>query len=490
MAFIFMTYKHLHTLLADSPSLRLLRAKNAPLILSFLFYAFKDPNRLTISSYELTDALADYLEFLRQPEESGEAVDDVVARARQYLDAWCSDEQNVLRKYTDDKGVDVHELTPHAEKAIQWVQELEEKEFVGTESMFLDIFRRVRDLVENSMDDPAYKLAALQKQRAEIDAQIREIEASGVVKAFNDTQVKERFYEINRSAKQLLADFRQVEQNFRDLVRAIYEKHAEKESKKGAILGYVLDETETLQKSDQGRSFYTFWQVLMDHARREELDRAIEHLYQLLEERQLEASDNFLSNIKIYLLDAGKKVIDSNHLLVEKLNRILAGQSNQNRKRAIELIGDIKKYALKTLNAPPQMEEFLEIDGSPCIQLLMERPLNEDEPQEAEFLFHPSEIGNDDLEDVDFHRLLSQFDINKEALLHRISDRLSREPRVSLREILDEHPLEDGLAELMTYFSIASQSPSHVINDEQYENIPLSKEGRRVVRVPQIIFTR
>ena len=32
------------------------------------------------------------------------------------------------------------------------------------------------------------------------------IAASGVVKAFNDTQVKERFYEINRSAKQLLAD--------------------------------------------------------------------------------------------------------------------------------------------------------------------------------------------------------------------------------------------------------------------------------------------
>ena len=91
---------------------------------------------------------------------------------------------------------------------------------------------------------------------------------------------------------------------------------------------------------------------------------------------------------------------------------------------------------------------------------------------------------------VDFHRLLSQFEINKEALLHRISERLSRKPRVSLREILDEHPLEDGLAELMTYFSIASQSPSHLINDEQYEFIPLSKDGTRAVRVPQIIFTR
>ena len=311
-----------------------------------------------------------------------------------------------------------------------------------------------------------------------------------MVKAFNDTQVKERFYEINRSAKQLLADFRQVEQNFRDLVRKIYEKHADKESKKGEILGYVMDETDALQQSDQGRSFYTFWQVLMDRARREEFERAVEQLYHVLEYRQLDGSDGFLGNIKIYLLDAGKKVLDSNHLLVEKLRRILARQSNQHRKRTLELVGDIKKYALKTLNAPPQADEFIEIDGSPCVQLPMERPLTDDAPQEIEFLFHPIDFCSDDLDDADFHRLLSQFEINKETMLHRISTRRSRKPQVSLREILDEHPLEDGLAELLTYFSIASQSPNHLIHDEQYELIPLQKGETRMARVPQIIFTR
>lgn len=485
-----MNYKHLQTLLADSPIFKLLRAKHAPLILSVLHQEFKETNRLTIPHYALADALTDYLEGLRAAEPDANGGEDAAAKARQYLDAWCMDENNYLRKYTDDKGVDVYELTPHTEKALQWLQELDAKEFVGTESMFLDIFRKVKELVDNSHDDPARKLAALQKQKADIEAQIREIEASGVVKAFNDTQVKERFYEINRSAKQLLADFRQVEQNFRDLVRKIYEKHAEKESKKGEILGYVMDETDALQQSDQGRSFYTFWQVLMDRARREEFERAVEQLYYLLEYRQLDGSDGFLGNIKIYLLDAGKKVLDSNHLLVEKLHRILAGQSNQHRKRTRELVGDIKKYALKTLNAPPQADEFIEIDGSPCVQLPMERPLTDDAPQEIEFLFHPSEIGSDDLDDADFHRLLSQFEINKEALLHRISTRLSRKPQVSLREILDEHPLEDGLAELLTYFSIASQSPNHLIHDEQYELIPLQKGGMRMARVPQIIFTR
>ena len=155
-----MTYKHLQTLLADSPIFKLLRAKHAPLILSVLHQEFKETNRLTIPHYALADALTDYLEWLRAAEPDANGGEDAAAKARQYLEAWCMDENNYLRKYTDDKGVDVYELTPHTEKALQWLQELDTKEFVGTESMFLDIFRKVKELVDNSHDDPAHKLAA------------------------------------------------------------------------------------------------------------------------------------------------------------------------------------------------------------------------------------------------------------------------------------------------------------------------------------------
>lgn len=484
-----MDYEQLQTLLSNSPGVKLLRAKNAPLIISFLHKEFKETHRLTIPNYELVGALADYLEFLSAAEQELADIDDFTLRAKYYLEAWCADDQNYLRKYPDEKGIDVHELTPYTEKVMQWLQDLAQKEFVGTESMFLDIFRKVKELVENSMEDPEQKLAILEKKQAEIDAQIREIQVSGVARAFNDTQVKERFYEINRSAKQLLADFRQVEQNFRDLVRKIYEKYAEKDAKKGEILSYVLNESEALKKSDQGRSFYTFWQVLMDRSRREELDRAIESVYDLLARRQLDVPDIFLNNMKFYLLEAGKKVVDSNHLLVEKLNRILSGQSTLDRKRAIELISEIKRYALKVLNEPPNADQFIEIEGAPFIQLLMERPLGE-EPQEAEFDNHPTEIGSNALEQADFRRLLSQFEINKETLLQRITLRLNQQRQVTLAEILAEYPLENGLAELLTYFSIASQSAKHLINDDACDLIQLHQGADRYVKVPQIIFTQ
>ena len=43
-------------------------------------------------------------------------------------------------------------------------------------------------------------------------------------------------------------------------------------------------------------------------------------------------------------------------------------------------------------------------------------------------------------------------------LLNRITTHLNHKRQVTLREILEEHPIESGLAELLTYFSIASQS--------------------------------
>ena len=60
-----MNYTQLQNILSQSPSIKLLRAKNAPLILSFLYREFKETNRITIANHELVDSLADYLESIQ-----------------------------------------------------------------------------------------------------------------------------------------------------------------------------------------------------------------------------------------------------------------------------------------------------------------------------------------------------------------------------------------------------------------------------------------
>jgi len=75
----------------------------------------------------------------------------------------------------------------------------------------------------------------------------------------------------------------------------------------------------------------------------------INYTYNLLRERNIDFADNFLRKIKVYLHNAGQKVIDSNHLLAEKLSRILAEQNLVERRRAIEIIREIKNLAVRKI---------------------------------------------------------------------------------------------------------------------------------------------
>ena len=62
----------------------------------------------------------------------------------------------------------------------------------------------------------------------------------------------------------------------------------------------------------------------MDRSRREELEHVVDQMYRGLETRGLKYTDTFLKHMKYHLLEAGKKVVDTNHVLVEKLKRGLA----------------------------------------------------------------------------------------------------------------------------------------------------------------------
>ena len=145
-------------------TLKLLRKDSAPLVISFLYYEFKEKGRSFIGSEELSTRLSDYIYSLSSFSEGADYSDKAV----NYLDRWTG--EGFLRKYyTSGSDVAVFDLTPAAEKAIEWFQELNKKEFIGTESRLLKIFDMLKELVFASTDDPEKRLAALHEKRKEID---------------------------------------------------------------------------------------------------------------------------------------------------------------------------------------------------------------------------------------------------------------------------------------------------------------------------------
>lgn len=493
-----MDYENVRWLLSNSPSIKLMRAKNAPLLISFLHKEFKAANTLVIPNALLSQKLADFLEYIdyreRDEDEGILEKDDWDTRAQKYLTYWS--DQNYIRKYADNRGIHLHELTADTEKALQWFASLDTREFVGTESRFLDIFQKLRDLIHNMTEDPAVKIERLKAQRQEIQAEITRIRRTNEVTIFTPTQIKERFFELNKMSRELLSDFKEVEQNFKEITRRLYEKESEDQLTKGAMLGIALDAIGELQETDQGRSFYAFWNTLISSATDEELGELVEKLYNLLAQHDIEYYDMFLRRIKIHLHDAGKKVIKSNHLLAEKLSRILAEKNVLERKRTLKLMGEIRKLALKVTNNPPKDTAFIEIDGNAEIAMIMERPLTE-QRQEASFAVHPEGMGGNDLEMANLAKLFDAFAIDKSRLEDNIKQMLKTRSQVTLLEVVQQHPLTENnrLPEILTYMYIASQSPKHLIDDRLSERFELSRELKRselkrFVNVPQVIFTR
>ena len=89
----------------------------------------------------------------------------------------------------------------------------------------MTVFELLRQIVEGTEADPAGRIAELERRRPSIEREIRQMRA-GDRPVLDGTQVKDRFLQMDSTARGLLGDFRQVEQNFRDLDRAVRERVA------------------------------------------------------------------------------------------------------------------------------------------------------------------------------------------------------------------------------------------------------------------------
>ena len=260
----------------NSPAWRLLRAENAPLVLSFLHRVFVQGNARAVPAADLEALLDDELYAIRQrsPESFPKA-------ARAYLDDWARPEAGWLRKYYPDGTDEPHfDATPAVEKALAWVRSLGEREFVGTESRLNTVFELLRQIVHGTEADPAARVEELTRRRQEVDDEIERVLA-GEVPLLDRSAVRDRYQQLTATAWELLSDFRQVEENFRRLDRQLREKIAGWQGGKGELLDDVLVSRESIAGSDQGRSFQAFYDFLLSQARQEELAGLLDRVNEL-----------------------------------------------------------------------------------------------------------------------------------------------------------------------------------------------------------------
>lgn len=239
-------HKCLH-LLAHTPAAKLLRLRGAhtALLLSFLYQEFKTAGLVTraVLAPQLTAQLGDYLRELGYVPEGDELPEasaginwlaksnDPAALAQRYLSRWADD--GYLSLVPDENGQQWYDLTSASEKALQWLSSLEHREFVGTGSRLRQLFDQLTSLVEGSHADLTQRLYELRKDWERIDAEIAQIERTGRVHAYDDLEVRGKFDLIVRQSKELGLDFREVDENLRQLLLDLYQQQLQATATKG-----------------------------------------------------------------------------------------------------------------------------------------------------------------------------------------------------------------------------------------------------------------
>ncbi len=474
-------YYSLRRLFEDQPLLRLFRRQDPGLVIAALYELFKTRERLTVN-YE--DAVLELGLLLDDIADTESDQTDSVARSEKLIQEWCRQDNRFLRRYLDQSGTQVLELTPHTERAIRLIEDISRVSYVATESRFTDILHRLRRLSRESIADPEEKIAELEKQQAEIQAEINAIREHGEVESLDTRQMNEHLFELSRSARDLIADFSSVEENFRGILNRIYREEVENNASRGRILKAALNAAEELHNTPQGKSFDAFWSFLISDFGRDEINTLMEKLFEDMIARGMEPEDTFLLRLKALLHTAGKRIIDSNRRLSQRLNRIIVGPEAEQSRVLLEKITRIKTMVLNLKGALPEDDEFMFAEGDPDIYLPLERPLSLFQ-EETDFTI-PEEP---DFDSPDFSVLSSLFFIDYGQLEGNINKELKGRDSVSLEQILYAHPPQKGLAEIVAYLDIGSRNPHYAIRDSRF-SFTYSFEGiSRNIQVPQVLYS-
>ena len=473
--------------LNNSPSVKLLKMRSAEFFLAFVTSVFDE--QMAIGEEKLQMLLENRLDNQREDitdediniETLGESNE---TKAKRLIKEWT--DKGLFANYQNEDGEIIYELSSHTSKVIDWVTSLKKEEYIGTESKFKTLFSQLKDLVEFSNEDREKRLELLRQKKEDIERQIESLEMGEEIEVYEDYQIEPRYNSLNKLAKELLSDFKEVDDNFKKIIKQIYKRQTENEGKKD-ILNYIIDAYAELKDSQQGKSFYAFWEFLLSSELQKEWDELTDLLYKTLDKRNIDSKDKFLKEMKKHLFDAGEKVSKTNDRMSEKLSLIIRNNGNSDTQATKQVINDIKKMLLNTAQNKERNNTSLNYEVIE-LKLPTERQLNLTPKQEVEYNNIPTEADLDinELERID--KLYNYHQIDRRILRKRIDIILRENTQTTLAEVIEQNNgIEKGLSELFGYIAILKEYKT-IVSDNRTQEIIFSKN--KTITIPEIIITQ
>ena len=304
---------------------------------------------------------------------------------------------------------------------------------------------------------------------------------------FDSARIKEHYLQIEEIVRKLKYDFSEMEYNFRDLNRVAMEEIALGDDAKSGVLDAIFEIEESIRESDQGKSFFAFWQLLTDTTKSEKLTKLLKNLYEIDALKDID-DDKKLQDVKYILLKSGEKIYKVSAKLIEQLRRFIDDRVWIENKRVLELCKKIEKASIEIKDSTPLSRDFFQIKGdSVKIDSIFEKSLytikksqefkKEDKKQEVE---------------IDMDSFYNLFFVDEESLKRNIYQMLLNQPQCTLVDLTKRFAVTKGVSELVSYLSIAKNSDDTIVDENIKSKIEVVDidGNKKVVILPKIIFTK
>jgi hypothetical protein len=235
------------------PAWLLLASRRAPLLLSCLRTMFEKAHDgiaeedalQALSGMLLTYASNDLYEIDR---------DNVSLQAGRELREW------IKRRLIVEREGRIY-ATDALEVAIQFVESLDSRIMTSTASRLSVVQREIENLETSLNPSPVSRIASLRRRIKDLEHELAQAEAGHVV-VLDESQAIEGIREVYALATGLRADFRRVEDSWREADRTLRQSIISEQYHRGEIVDRLLDGQDMLLNTPEGRVFDSFQQQL------------------------------------------------------------------------------------------------------------------------------------------------------------------------------------------------------------------------------------
>lgn len=169
------------------------------------------------------------------------------------------------------------------------------------------------------------------------------------------------------------------------------------------------------------------------------------------------------------------------------LRRVLDTTRMKDRMKVLELIHEIQAAALPLRDNPPDKDIFETEDVLEPFSV-MSRPLWQPPLEVA--MAKEVEVADGTITKEDLQKFLDLSRVRIAELRRRVREMLDTETSVSLDEVLEKHPPEDGMLEVIGYIIVALEDPRNIVTDEESQAVSVGEGSPRTWKIPKVIFCK